>query len=136
MQQCAGLESLREAASHSTKHGARSRPDYIARPESPQALNPGPCLVNLAVPTAAPRPQITRRGDRFMSSMWVAVHSSLDVMVENERCACGTVCPADLMQMKVGALGSLCSQHRPHAALMRLFGKGCLHPGDDLRVFC
>ena len=30
-------------------------------------------------------PQISRQGTRFMASMWVAVHSSLDVMLENER---------------------------------------------------
>ena len=50
----------------------------------PCSLSPADCH-RLHAPVAGRVASVARRGDKFMASLWVAVHSSLDVMVENER---------------------------------------------------
>ncbi|KAI8468738.1 MAG: phosphatidylserine decarboxylase-domain-containing protein [Monoraphidium minutum] len=47
-------------------------------------LSPADCH-RLHAPVTGRVAKISRQGARFMSSLWVAVHSTLDVMVENER---------------------------------------------------
>jgi phosphatidylserine decarboxylase len=51
-------------------------------------LSPADCH-RLHAPVAGRVARVARHGSRYMASIWVAVHSALDVMLENERWVMG-----------------------------------------------
>ena len=53
-------------------------------PLPPRRLTPADCH-RLHAPVAGTVAKVARLGRRYMTSEWAAVHSSLDVMLENER---------------------------------------------------